>query len=190
MLCFLTSLPRFTSLFHTFFFPLEGCFCIVTMSGERRVIVVGSDMSDDSHQATKWAMHNLYHDGDEIHLVHCFQPLQPAVGPHYSYMPSEEEQANWRKQQAHILEEDMKVVQQLNDTVHFKAVLVSGDARDELIPYAERNNASSIVIGNRGRGAIKRALLGSVSTHIIHHSTIPVVVVRPDKLKEKESESS
>eukprot|EP00056_Hartaetosiga_gracilis_P019191 m.13335 g.13335 ORF g.13335 m.13335 type:complete len:160 (+) comp7502_c0_seq3:238-717(+) len=157
---------------------------------DKRVIIVGSDSSDDSHQATKWAMHNLYHDGDEIHLVHCFQPLQPAVGPHFAYTPTEDEQANWRKQQAHVLEEDMKVAKQLNDKVHFKAVLIAGDPRDEMVPYAEKNEASSIVVGNRGRGAIKRAFLGSVSSHIIHHSPIPVVVVRPDKLKEKEAHSS
>jgi nucleotide-binding universal stress UspA family protein len=155
-----------------------------------KTIIVGSDISDHSHQATKWAMSNLYREGDVIHLVHCFQPLQPAVGPHYSYMPSEEEQANWRKQQAHTLEEDMKVAKALNESVKFKAVLIAGDPRDEMVPYAEKNEASAIVVGSRGRGAFKRALLGSVSTHIVHHSPVPVVVVRPDLLEKKEADSS
>ena len=34
------------------------------------------------------------------------------------------------------------------------------------------------VVGSRGRGAIKRALLGSVSTHVTNNAPCPVVVVR------------
>ena len=65
----------------------------------------------------------------------------------------------------------------LKENVHYKSVLIAGDPRDEIIAYAEKEEASAIVVGNRGRGAIKRAFLGSVSTHIVHHSPIPVVVV-------------
>lgn len=42
---------------------------------------------------------------------------------------------------------------------------------------AKDNHASSIIIGQRGLGAIRRTLLGSVSDYVIHHSHIPTVVV-------------
>lgn len=42
---------------------------------------------------------------------------------------------------------------------------------------AKDNHASSIIIGQRGLGAIRRTLLGSVSDYVIHHAHIPTIVV-------------
>jgi nucleotide-binding universal stress UspA family protein len=38
--------------------------------------------------------------------------------------------------------------------------------------------ADMVVVGSRGRGAIRRALMGSVSTHVVNNAPCPVVVVR------------
>jgi nucleotide-binding universal stress UspA family protein len=35
-----------------------------------------------------------------------------------------------------------------------------------------------IVVGHRGRGAIQRALLGSVANRLVQSSPVPVLVVR------------
>jgi nucleotide-binding universal stress UspA family protein len=37
-----------------------------------------------------------------------------------------------------------------------------------------------LVMGSHGRGALKRALLGSVSTGVLHHAACPVLIVRRD----------
>jgi nucleotide-binding universal stress UspA family protein len=34
-------------------------------------------------------------------------------------------------------------------------------------------------MGSRGRGGIKRALLGSVSDHVVRNAPCPVVIARP-----------
>ena len=44
---------------------------------------------------------------------------------------------------------------------------------------AKDHSASVIVTGQRGLGAIRRTILGSVSDYVIHHSHIPTVVVPP-----------
>lgn len=76
-----------------------------------------------------------------------------------------------------MLEDFLTQGKGIKSDVIFKAHLVAGDPRDELILCAKTWNSSAIVIGSRGRGAIKRALLGSVSDYISHHSSIPVVII-------------
>ncbi len=52
-----------------------------------------------------------------------------------------------------------------------------GDAGAELLDLAA--DASLLVVGSRGRGGFKGALLGSTSQELILHADAPVVVVRP-----------
>lgn len=54
----------------------------------------------------------------------------------------------------------------------------AGEAGPAICRLAEEAGADVIVVGSRGRGAIKRALLGSVSTHVTNNAPCPVVVVR------------
>jgi nucleotide-binding universal stress UspA family protein len=53
-----------------------------------------------------------------------------------------------------------------------------GDPGHMVCFLAEELSADVVVVGSRGRGVIKRALLGSVSTHIVHSCPCPVMVVR------------
>jgi len=46
-----------------------------------------------------------------------------------------------------------------------------------IIDYSEKNNFDLIVIGSRGEGKFKHALLGSVSHRVLHHSKNPVLIV-------------
>ena len=49
----------------------------------------------------------------------------------------------------------------------------------ELLAAADIADAGVIVIGSRGLGAVKSALLGSVSSGVLHHARRPVLVVPP-----------
>jgi nucleotide-binding universal stress UspA family protein len=53
-----------------------------------------------------------------------------------------------------------------------------GGAGSVICGVAGDVGADVVVIGSRGRGAIRRALLGSVSMHVVNNSPCPVVVVR------------
>jgi nucleotide-binding universal stress UspA family protein len=55
-------------------------------------------------------------------------------------------------------------------------VVSEGSPGDVLLDAAA--DADLVVVGSRGRGGIKSALLGSVSSHVAHHSRCPVVIVR------------
>jgi nucleotide-binding universal stress UspA family protein len=57
------------------------------------------------------------------------------------------------------------------------ARVIEGRAGPALCDYAKSTGASALVIGSRGRGGIKRALLGSVSDFVVRNAPCPVVVV-------------
>jgi len=48
-----------------------------------------------------------------------------------------------------------------------------------LLAKADAVDAAVVVIGSRGQGAVKFALLGSVSSGLLHHTRRPVLVVPP-----------
>jgi nucleotide-binding universal stress UspA family protein len=53
-------------------------------------------------------------------------------------------------------------------------------AADAIVDAAAEMNARLVVLGSRGRRAIRAALLGSTSTTVLHHARRPVLVVPPD----------
>jgi nucleotide-binding universal stress UspA family protein len=59
-----------------------------------------------------------------------------------------------------------------------RAEASSGPFFAALIRLAEELDARVIVAGSRGRSALRAAVLGSVSTGLLHHTHRPVLVVR------------
>jgi nucleotide-binding universal stress UspA family protein len=55
--------------------------------------------------------------------------------------------------------------------------IVEGNAGSALCDLAADVGADVIVIGTRGRGGVRRALLGSVSDHVVRNAPCPVLVV-------------
>ena len=51
----------------------------------------------------------------------------------------------------------------------------------EIVGLAEELQADLIVMGSRGLGGVRRALMGSVSDSVVRHAHCPVLVVRPEK---------
>jgi nucleotide-binding universal stress UspA family protein len=57
-----------------------------------------------------------------------------------------------------------------------ETVVLRGDAGLALCGLAEERDAAAMVIGTRGRGGFKRALLGSVSDVVVRNAPCPVIV--------------
>lgn len=57
-------------------------------------------------------------------------------------------------------------------------VHVMGDPADEILKFAEAGEFHSIAMNSRGMSAVKRLLIGSVTNKIVHHASIPVIVVK------------
>jgi nucleotide-binding universal stress UspA family protein len=56
-----------------------------------------------------------------------------------------------------------------------------GEVDLEIVALAEELQADLIVMGSRGLGRVRRALMGSVSDSVVRHAHCPVLVVRPEK---------
>ena len=48
----------------------------------------------------------------------------------------------------------------------------------DLCRLADELSADVVAVGSRGQGAIRRALLGSVSTHVVNNAPCAVMVLR------------
>jgi nucleotide-binding universal stress UspA family protein len=61
-----------------------------------------------------------------------------------------------------------------------RAVRAGGPFFAALLHTADELDAKAIVAGSRGRSSLAAAVLGSVSTGLLHHTRRPVLVVRAD----------
>lgn len=77
--------------------------------------------------------------------------------------------------------------------VGYSMEVMLGEPGTALVDMAEQLNADMVMLGARGMGAIKSALVGSVSKDVIHRCLCPVLVVRvppePEVFDEQEAAS-
>lgn len=77
-----------------------------------------------------------------------------------------------------VLEKAKNLTTQNN--IEFSQVINFGNAGYNIIKYVKNktNKIDLIVIGSRGRGAIKELFLGSTSNYVLHKSHVPVTIVK------------
>lgn len=60
-------------------------------------------------------------------------------------------------------------------------ILRHGDPAEEILGLIREQPVDLICMGARGQGRVAGALLGSVSTAVLHHSPVPVIVLHPPR---------
>ena len=70
------------------------------------------------------------------------------------------------------------LINYFNSQVKGEVVATGGKPGEVIVHVAQDKNATMIICGTRGHGAIRRTIMGSISTYIVHHSAVPVVVCR------------
>jgi nucleotide-binding universal stress UspA family protein len=81
----------------------------------------------------------------------------------------ETEAATYLREVAATLPQDLSVT----------TVIRHGDPAEEILAHLDEQPFDMLCLGARGRGRVTGALLGSVSTAVLHHSPVPVVVLHP-----------
>lgn len=62
-----------------------------------------------------------------------------------------------------------------------RARIEEGEPGPTICRIAAQEGSELVVIGSHGSGVVKRAFLGSVSHHVLHHAPCPVLVVREQR---------
>ena len=67
------------------------------------------------------------------------------------------------------------------DDLPVTTILAQQPIRTALISRINEGHHDLVVMGSRGRGAVRAALLGSASHYVLHHSPVPVLIVHADR---------
>ena len=139
-------------------------------------IVVGIDGSDDAALALEHAAAQAVLERRPLTLLTAVSPMVavPAdPGGFRSVVDVEDLTASGRE----VLREARAEAEKLAPGAEIHEVFVLEDPRAALLEATR--HASTVVVGSRGRGAVARLLLGSVSSAVSRHAACPVVVARP-----------
>ena len=139
-------------------------------------IVVGVDGSPVSKVAVDWAARGAAMKGLDLKLVHVLNP--PAVMA-FPEVPMPPGYLQWQEDEGRkVLDAAAKTAAEAARDVTISHEMLSGSSIPTLVEASK--DAHMIVVGCRGRGALARGLLGSVSNALVHHALCPVAVIHDE----------
>jgi nucleotide-binding universal stress UspA family protein len=137
-------------------------------------VVVGTDGSERSRPAVRWALEEGRRRGSTVTVLHSWHLPFTAASPWVvTALDADEFEEGARLNLDGLLAtEDTSGVEVERRTVH-------GTAAAALIEAAA--DADLVVVGSRGIGGFRGLVLGSVSQQVARHAPCPVVVVPSDE---------
>lgn len=77
-----------------------------------------------------------------------------------------------------------RACERVPEDVSVTTILTDEPIRTAVIRRIKDGHHDLVMMGSRGRGAVRSALLGSVSHYVLHHSPVPVLIVHADHHEE------
>lgn len=154
-------------------------------------ILLATDGSDDAAHATEAAVELSKKTDSELHVLYVGRDaysealLYPeATEPGWAEQEDpaliEELGTQFEQMARRVLDAEVEKVRAAGGAVA-QAHLRMGTAAAEITELAEELGAGLVVVGSRGLGGLRRALMGSVSDSVVRHAHCPVLVVRNEE---------
>jgi nucleotide-binding universal stress UspA family protein len=134
-------------------------------------ILLATDGSEETILAASTAAELAKGTDSVLHVV--------TVGPFVptAFAVTEEEPARLAREARRTLDEQVRRIK-AGHGAEAQAHLRLGGAAEEIVALAEDIEAGLIAMGSRGRGGIRRALMGSVSERVVRHAHCAVLIIR------------
>ena len=139
-----------------------------------KTILIGVDGSAASREAIEFGLELAQDHDAEVVFAHVAPPYDLAPLNGFGLVGAVTHDAT--AYDLALLEEALTAAEQHG--VRARTKLLSGNAVDEIVTYADNLDADIIIVGSRGHGPLARALLGSVSKGVLNESKRPVAVIR------------
>jgi nucleotide-binding universal stress UspA family protein len=146
-------------------------------------ILLATDGSEEAELALRAAVDLSNTTDSELHVVTVGRDYHPA----YFEFPEpgdlrERALRTLEQETQEILDRQVEKIEEAGGTVAGTHLRMVGRKDEQIVSLSEEVGAGLIVMGSRGLGGVRRALLGSVSDSVVRHAHCPVLVVRPHKV--------
>jgi nucleotide-binding universal stress UspA family protein len=142
-------------------------------------ILLATDGSDESDLAATTAAELARSTDSELDVIYVLE-VEPWHFPPRELVKYPQRYEELREEGRRLCDEQVEKIKAAGGSVA-ESYLAVGRPADQIVAHAQDQGAGLIVMGSRGLGGIRRALMGSVSDAVVRHAHCPVMVVRPEK---------
>lgn len=148
----------------------------------KRNCILAIDGSEHADFAFEWYYKYIHKPDDHLVLVHIpeVNPSIHSTTPNIALIAPEVMAALMQDEHDRIKKDLHKYAEKLKQHKLSGKVksIVASKPGEGILKAAEEESADLIVLGSRGKGTVRRTLMGSVSDYVVHHAHVPVFVCK------------
>jgi nucleotide-binding universal stress UspA family protein len=141
----------------------------------RPCVLVPVDFSEGTGEVIRRARALAAGLGAELRLLHVAPPDPDFVGYDAGPQSVRDQVAAELRAEHRELQEHARLLRQ--EGLDATALVLEGPTVETILGEAERLGADCVVVGSHGRGAVYRAILGSVSEGVVRGARCPILIV-------------
>src|SRR5215207_1400043 len=142
-------------------------------------ILLATDGSKEANLAARTAVDLADKTGSELHVAFVLRTQDASEYGTMGFNTEKAHEEEIERMGQRLLGEQVRRIEEAGGTVAGAHFRVSRPDQG-ILAVGEDESIGLIVLGSRGLGGVKRALMGSVSDSVVRHAHCPVLVVRKE----------
>ncbi|XP_064606428.1 universal stress protein Sll1388-like [Liolophura sinensis] len=144
-------------------------------------VLIAVDDKPQSNDALEWYAKNIHRPNNEVLLGHCSNIKMPD----YNASPGLVKEVMFKAET-----QDSEIGRKANEVLakhgfSGKFITLLGKPAESIVDAVQERHVNLVVIGKRHMGKLKKKISGSVSSHVISHAHVPVLVCPEPKKDHK-----